>query len=515
MIKTGFHVAIILAFGHVAMGVPVACGAVDRTARAGECPVLSAARQPYSFVVLGDIHYGRPAFASQRIAAAIAESVRDVRPAVAFVCQTGDLILGEDASHRQLDTAGVQEEMTFAVTNLLESFRVPLFVAVGNHDKNAGGAPYRETVLPLLSRELGEPLERAAYAFRYGNACFVFLDYGDYSKAGKSMDYAAQARFFEATLKQAHADAAVRHVFVFGHFPLWPVVRPGFCSDRFTDSVLPALTRFPADAYFCGHTHNTGAWVRRVCGVPVVQIMGVALDRSDPLVPMESVRTSLIPRGGLSYGWGCLSGPPNGYFLVSVDGPRVRVQFRSGRTVIRAFEWQEPGKIADTVTPPVPAAAVLSADALSTVVSAELVFTPWAAADSDFSFVLNGEKVGAAHLKPMPQWAAFASEMRVRIPAEKFRAIRLANDVTIENPARALFGVGNLRLDVRLRDGTKIGTGVCDRFLFSARRSEAAALHRSEWGWEIVPDGVSAAVALGQPLGPAHLCFACAPPVSR
>jgi len=483
----------------------VVCGV--QSAGAAELPTLSKGSSPFSFVVMGDLHVARPDFETRRVGRAIAEAVKDVQPAVAFVCHTGDLILGEDSSHKQLDKAGVTDELSFAVTSLTQQFGRPLFVAVGNHDKNAGGSPYRETVLPLLSRELGVPLTRSYYAFRYGNACFVFLDYGDYSKTGKSMDYAAQRKFYEEAMAQARADPAIKHVFAFGHYPLWPVVRPGFGNDRFTDSVVPVMKQYPLDAYFCGHTHNSGAWVYRGSGVPVTQIMGVALDQSASLKPMEETRTLLIPRDELSYGWGVLSGPPNGFFLVGVDGPRVRVQFRSGREVLREFVWQEPGKITDTVAPqPSPVVTVTESDLRQTS-SATLVFTPWTAMASDLTVLVNGEKIGEVRIEPMPPWAAFASEVRVKFPFAKLKGLRLENEIVVENPGKALFGVGNVRLDVKLTGGVMARTSVYDRFLFSAEQAEAEALQKSTWGWEIIPSGVQSRVKLGQPLGPIRLGF--------
>jgi hypothetical protein len=64
-------------------------------ANAGELPTLSDSAAPFSFAVLGDTHYSRPAYEARRIAAGIAEDIREIRPAVAFVCQTGDLGHGE------------------------------------------------------------------------------------------------------------------------------------------------------------------------------------------------------------------------------------------------------------------------------------------------------------------------------------------------------------------------------------------------------------------------------------
>ena len=482
-------------------------GVLLSVAQAAELPVLSDSSQPFSFAVLGDLHFSRPEFKTQRVGACIAEAVRDVSPAVVFVCQTGDLIHGEQADHKQLDKEGVREELDFAIKSLTGQFRVPLFLAVGNHDKHGGGASYPERVLPLLSRELGSPVTHLYYAFRYGNACFIFLDYGDYSETGTGMDYAAQRKFLEETLAQAHANPGVKHVFAFGHFPLWTVVRPGFSSRRFTESVVPVLKQCPVDAYFCGHTHNTGAWVRRVDGVPITQIQGVAMDHSASLQPMEELRTLLIPREELSYGWGYLSGPPNGFFLVSVDGPRVRVQFRSGREVLREFVWQEPGKLTDTVMPP-PRTSVLVTEAdVRQAIAATLIFTPWAERSTDVTIMVNGEKISLTRIEPMPRWAAFSSEIRVAISTEKLKGLKLENEVIIENPSKSVFGIGNVRLEAKLAGGATVCTPVFDRFLFSAGKAEAEAAQQAIYGWDIVPAAVISTVSLGQPLGPMRLSF--------
>lgn len=487
-----------------------AAGAVSLVAlacRADGVPTLSDSAQPFSFVVLGDLHFSRPEFASRQITAAVAEAVKGVQPPVAFVCQTGDLGHGEGQAHKQLDQAGMTEELAFAVSCVTEQFKVPLFMAVGNHDKHGGGLAYRETVLPALSRELQTPVQQAYYAFRYGSAYFVFLDYGDYAETGSSMDYDAQRKFLEAMIVQARATLGVTHVFAFGHYPLWPVVRPGFGSRRFTESVVSVLKQHPVDAYFCGHTHNSGAWVRRVDGAPVTQIKGVAMDKGTSLKPMEETRTLLIPRDDLTYGWGTLSGPPNGFFLVSVDGPRVRVQFRSGREVLREFVWEKPGQITDTVTPPQrPVVPVAEAD-LRNAASATILFTPWSETLSDINILLNGEKVGHARIEPLPRWAAFASEMRVAIPVVNLKGLRTDNEVSLENPGKSLFAIGNVRLDVKLANGATARTSVSERFFFSAERSEADALHRATYGWDIIPLAVTATVKLGQPLGPMRLSF--------
>lgn len=477
-------------------------------AHADGLPSLSDSPAPFSFAVIGDMHYSRPEYEARGIAAGIAEDIRNVQPAVAFVCQTGDLVHGETpGGGKQLAMEEMREELAFAVAHLAGQFRRPVFVAVGNHDKNAGGMPYSETMLPVLSRALGVPVVQNYYAFRHGNSCFVFLDYGDYSEAGTRMDYAAQRRFLEETLARARATPGIRHIFAFGHFPLWPVVRPGFRSLRFTDSVVSVLKQHPVDAYFCGHTHNTGAWVRRVDGVPITQIQGVAKDTSDSLQPMEEVRTPLIPADELSYGWGCLSGPTNGFFLVSVDGARVRVQLRSSGAVLREFEWQSPGQIADTVKPAPRRPVIVTEDDLLRATAATLVFTPWAEEPADVNILLNGVRIAQTRIRPMPRYAAFSSEMRIAIPAEMRKGLRRVNEIAIENPGKSVFGIGNVRLDITLAHGAAARSSVSDRYLFSAGRAEAEAARKATYGWDIIPAEVIATVSLGEPLGPARLSF--------
>ena len=477
-------------------------------AEATGLPVLSDSSKPFSFAVLGDMHFSRPAFEARRIGLNIAKAIEGVQPPVAFICQTGDLAHGEQPTgHKQLNAAEMKEELAYAVETLTEQFHRPLFIAVGNHDKNAGGTPYSEVVLPFLSRELGTPLARLYYAFRHGNSCFIFLDYGDYSEKATRMDYAAQRKFLEETLTQAHALPGIRHVFAFGHYPFWPVVRPGFRNRHFTDSVVPVLKQNPIDAYFCGHTHNTGAWVRQVDGVPITQIKGVAMDNSAALQPMDEKRTLLIPQRDLSYGWGYLSGPPNGFFLVSVDGARVRVQFRSGSTVLREFEWQEPGKITDTVKPAPTSRISVSVDDLKTVTAATLIFTAWTEEHADVNAVLNGAKIGQVQLEPMPPYAAFTSEVRIAIPTEALKELRLVNSVLFENPGKNFFGIGNVRLEIRLRNGTLARSSVSDRYFLSGGRAEALAMKKTTFGWDILPADITSAVPLGQPLGLVSLAF--------
>ena len=477
------------------------------SARAAELPVLSDSAKPFSFVVLGDVHYTRPKFEISKVIAGIANSVKDSQPPVAFVCQTGDIAEGgtygmKDGKRvfRQASFDEMKEELAFAMRDVTERFGLPLFIAVGNHDKHAGGKAFPEVALPLLSRELGVTVERTDYGFRYGNSCFVFLDYSP-------VDVDAQQKFAAEIIQRARA-SGVRHIFLFAHFPLWPLIRPGFSNQRFTDSLLPIFKQFPVDAFFCGHTHNTSAWVRHFDGATITQIQGVACQSSPELVPMEERRTLMIPRDELSYYWGYLSGPPAGLFLVTVDGERVRVQFRTGAKVLREFEWREPGHITDIRKPePRPTIAVTETT-LRQATSAALALCWWAEDGAEIGVSLNGEHIATTRLGPtMRNSNAFASEKRIPIPTENLKLLRLANEVTLDNPHRAIFGVGHAYLEIKLADGRTARTAVSNRFLVSATQAEGTSGGKTEC-WKIIPPEALVPVNLGQPLSPMRLSFA-------
>jgi 3',5'-cyclic AMP phosphodiesterase CpdA len=478
-----------------------------RSGRAAELPVLSDSAKPFSFVVLGDVHYTRPRFEVSKVIATIARSVKESRPPVAFVCQTGDIAEGgtygmKDGKrvYRQASHDEMKEELAFAVKDVPERFQLPLFIAVGNHDKHAGGKAFPEVALPVLSRELGATVAQTCYGFRYGNSCFVFLDFA-------AADFDAQAKLAGALLASARG-AGVRHIFLFAHYPLWTLIRPGFSNQRFTDSLLPIFKLFPVDAFFCGHTHNTAVWVRQLDGATITQIQGVACQTSLELVPMEERRTLMLPREELSYYWGYLSGPPAGLFLVTVDGERVRVQFRSGATVLREFEWREPGRITDLKKPEPRPPVVVTGAMLKKTTAATLALCSWAEEGADVGVSLNGERVATAQLGPtMRNSNAFASEKRIPIPREKLGLLRLANEVTLDNPTRAIFGVGHAYLEIKLGDGRVARTAISNRFLFSATEAEGRLGGKTE-GWKIIPPAALLTVNLGQPLGPMRLGFA-------
>ena len=429
-----------------------------------------------------------------------------LKPPVAFVCHTGDVVEGGSYSKEDGKTryhlAGYEEmkqELTFAMKDFAEALRLPIFIAVGNHDKHdKGHRAYNEVVLPVLSRQLGATVSRTFYAFRSGNACFVFLDFG-------ARDMAAQRQLAESALRHAAATKGIEHVFVFGHYPLWCVARPGFSTARFSDAILPLLRQHGADAYFCGHTHNTLVSVRDFGGKPVTQIQGVVSGSGHALMPLEERRALLFPPSESRYGWGYLEGSRTGYYVVTVEGPRVTVQFRvPGKGLIREFAWDEPGKVRDVKVPRGTAPILVTDALLKQARSAALHICPWAKDRTEVTISLNGEQAAEATIGPT--YCPFWHEQRVAIPKAKLHLLRQASRVGFGNPTKAVFGIASARIEVTLADGRTVRTPVSQRFLFSSSRAQAQAAGNMR-GWRMAPADRVHAVSLGVAVGPIDLCF--------
>lgn len=478
---------------------------VANQATSDELPVISDKSQTFTFAVLGDTHYTPPGYKVTPFIHDIAREIDSQPRSPAFICHTGDVVEGGvyeiHDGKRKFVLASYEEmksQLGYATHDLEQAFHRPVFIAVGNHDKHDPGyRAYREIALPLISKGLKQPLDRTYYAFRYANACLLFLDFAP-------RDYDEQARFAGEVLAKAKNDPRVQHIFFFAHFPLWPVVRAGFYSPRFTDSVLPLIRTYAPDAFFCGHTHNTLVCVRKVENLPIVQIQGVSTGRGQTLLPIEQHNALLVPPAELPYCWGYREGSPTGYYLVHVDGPKVDVQWRiPGHGLVHEFAWRQPGKLTDVKRPMVNRIPVTD-EALRGAQSAELVFCPWNPQRMTIRVSINGEEVARKDLPPT--YTPFWEETHVAIAKENLKVLRRNNLLTIDNPGRAVFGFAAARLELVLRDGSLTATPVANTFHFSCRAGQVGQPSMTK-AWQAVPANLRREVDLGQPLGPVELRF--------
>jgi 3',5'-cyclic AMP phosphodiesterase CpdA len=480
---------------------------------AAQLPSLSETREPFTFVVLGDTHYERPDFRAANMVHAIAADLKDIQPPPAFVCQTGDLVEGGSYSTTEggktlfhgADYAAMKTELTFVMHDLAESFHLPLFIALGSHDQHdPGHKACDEIIRPVLSQQLGAPLSRAYYAFRYGNSCFLILEQ-------VPADYAAQARFAKEILAKAAGMPGIEHVFVYCHGPLWEVFRAGFDNPELTESLLPAVRQRVPDAWFCGHTHNVVVSVCDVAGVRLTQIQGVVNNAEWPVMPIEQRRAARLPAAELPYVWGYVEGrgPRASYYVVRVRGKTVNVQLRApGQGVVREFEWNEPGKLRDVKVPAPQEPVRVSAQMLKQAKAGRFIFCPWIDGRTEVGLVLNGTEIAPAPIPPV--YCPFWEERFVQIPKEQLGLLRPANEIKIGNPTKAFFAVANARLEVTLADGRTVCTAVSDRIYFASTQADALASDKGHGvlqSWKDAPPHMVQEVHWGEPLGPMTLTF--------
>ena len=478
-----------------------------------ELPCLSETGEPFTFVVLGDTHYERPDFRQANLVHAIAADLGDIQPPPVFVCQTGDLVEGGSYSTTQggktqfhgADYAAMKTELTFVMRDLAESFHLPLFIALGSHDQHdPGHKACDEIIRPVLSRELGVPLSRACYAFRYGNSCFLILEQ-------VPEDYAGQAAFAKKILAKAAKMPGIEHVFVFCHGALWETFRAGFDNPPLTESILPAVRERVPDAWFCGHTHNVVVSVCDVAGIRLTQIQGVVNNAESPAVPIGQRRAALLPAAQLPYVWGYVEGrgPRASYYVVRVRGKTVNVQLRApGLGVVREFEWNEPGKLRDIKAPAPQEPVRVTADMLKGAKAARFIFCPWSDGRIEVGLVLNGTPIAPASIDPV--YCPFWHERTVEIPKEQLGLLRPVNEIKIGNPTKAFFAVANARLEVTLPDGRTACTAVCDHIYYASTQADAQASEKGRGvleSWKYTPPNMMRKSHWPEPLGPMTLTF--------
>ena len=209
----------------------------------GAAPAVRDDRAPFSFVLLGDLHYDKPehhdmAWVKQdkpndvrqiegytrnsrettpllfaRVRTTIAELNKTPATRVAFVLQAGDVVEGLCGS----EELSVQQN-TDALAFVREAkLGVPFLFTKGNHDITGPGAAdaFRHVFHPFLTEQTralapaSADVKTACYTVECGRAQFAFFDAYD---AAKSLEW------FEAVAAKRTAD----HFFAIVHPPVVP-----------------------------------------------------------------------------------------------------------------------------------------------------------------------------------------------------------------------------------------------------------------------------------------------------
>jgi hypothetical protein len=352
---------------------------------------------------------------------AVLNEVREHDPDL--VCQIGDFV---DGGHDDYERAAAEMRETL---DLLSSLECPVFIARGTHEgmiPRPGGYAFHRIVIPHLAKHLGRPLDKAYYSFNAGGCHFIMLDYMTLREGDE------QHRWMEADLAGAGDQ---QHVFLFAHPPLVPIGRAFFSRLEFIQPVLGSLACYPVDAYFCGHTHHQAVTLHRSGERWFLQAMGtiIGFPEAEPN-PLERVRALLPPADDVEYYWGFQEDTAPSWFLVQVDGQRVRLDWHLlHRGVQGTVEWEVAGRITRVVKPDLPRPFVAATEDLQNIVSGRLYITGFAPGDPTMRVLLNGAPIGS-----VPQSRGFGPARGgwgfIRIPADRLGAIGVENELVVHNP---------------------------------------------------------------------------------
>lgn len=209
--------------------------------------------EPWSFAVLSDLHLPNPRaeLVDQTIQALIAMHVR-------LVIVTGDHTNGADkVDHRR----GRVKAWWAAVTDALEPLHdagIAVLPIAGNHDtylswqregyEQAFGDLERWAAPFRLNRDTGWGVARAPYSYS------LDVD-GVHFALANIVDQAIDRDVSGWLINDLAAAASARLRFVFGHVPLFSVIRRP--AQQFVDRMGPILEHGRADFYVAGHEHVT------------------------------------------------------------------------------------------------------------------------------------------------------------------------------------------------------------------------------------------------------------------
>ncbi|MDD2706698.1 MAG: metallophosphoesterase [Verrucomicrobiae bacterium] len=317
---------------------------------ADELAVMSRENEPFSFLVLSDLHYSKTSFEEvSECVRCIAIETKALTPAPVLVGVTGDLAEGGTyqivAGKQKFVRATyleMKEELEFALRDVASSFNLPVLIAPGNHDKmDPGAKAYRDVVLPCLSKSIGLTLSQNYFSVRYNSAVLIFLD-------SWSGDYKEQNEFLQRVLAMARQTSGINRLFVFAHPPLWRnTISAQQIDPLLTSSILPALRSNPTDAYFCGHIHRLSVVVRHFEGAAITQVKGALRTGCQDALKSVIDQQLIFPRNATPYYWAYFGGCRT-YYVVRVLKEKVSLQLRAcGRGVIRECEWVQRGQLRD------------------------------------------------------------------------------------------------------------------------------------------------------------------------
>ncbi len=303
-------------------------------------------------------------------------------------------------------------------------------------------------------------LRHPAYGkFVHEGCVFLLLDYTDWTPA--------QRKWLACELEAAQT---APHLFVFAHPPLHLVGRHFFDSPHFREEVSALLERYPADAYFCGHTHNQAVSYHG----GMLQIKGSAVgDPAGKVVPLEELHPVFEP----GYCWGIAEDSAPGFFLVDVKEDTLTLTWQSmrGSAKLRVPARFAPPEIL-TLPPFDRELRPVREEELRRAKSGRLhLFTANKGARG-FSLALNGIELGLA-----PESACYAARRFVELPPAALQSLKIENQLEVRFPQSEAFAIGSFSLELELPGSPPLRSQVAQKlFIGGAHPDFTYARNRSE-----------------------------------
>ena len=211
-----------------------------------------------------------------RLPRLVAAAAKTRRSDTAFLFQMGDLIQG--------DCANYETHLRYfkdAQTACSKGFGdLPFLTVCGNHDLRGGGdKAFDGYILPLASKALGFPVDRATFSFRHGPDAYLFIDFmrPDVARINSMLDETQGARY---TFLVIHSPIAASDTWG----PYWFLL--GKPAD--TDARRALFRRLIARnaIILCGHLHVTQIRRWRRDGGELVEFCANSVWRPEEDVPV-------------------------------------------------------------------------------------------------------------------------------------------------------------------------------------------------------------------------------------
>lgn len=185
----------------------------------------AAPGRPIRFCAYGDTH------GDSTTQQSVVDRMELVEPGPGLLLHCGDVTASGSKS---------QYRLFFDIEHLLLA-GIPLFPALGNHDVDSSANWHRFFCLPGNERW---------YATRYGSSVFLCLN--------SNLDHAPGSEQYQWLLSELLADSAnpaIRHIFVWFHYPAY-TTNNAYAGDTIARQHLcPLFERFGVRIVFSGHVH--------------------------------------------------------------------------------------------------------------------------------------------------------------------------------------------------------------------------------------------------------------------